>query len=76
VSAFAGDYSKPPTLRLGGGLVTTAADYARFCQLLLNGGMIDGARIVSADTVKLVGTNLRPPDGWVSFDGAGGAAGC
>lgn len=73
VSAFAGDYSKLPTLRLGGGgLVTTAADYARFCQLLLNGGMIDGARIVSSDTVKLMGTNLLPPDVWVSFDGAGG----
>jgi CubicO group peptidase (beta-lactamase class C family) len=74
VSAFAGDYSKPPTLPLGGGgLVTTASDYARFCQLLLNGGEIDGARIVSADTVKLMGTNLLPRDVWVSFNGAGGA---
>jgi CubicO group peptidase (beta-lactamase class C family) len=74
VSAFAGDYSKAPTLPLGGGgLVTTAADYARFCQLLLNSGEIDGRRIVSADTVKLIGTNLLPPDVWVSFDGAGGA---
>lgn len=74
VSAFAGDYSRPPTLRLGGGgLVTTASDYARFCQLLLNGGEIDGARIVGADTVQLMGTNLLPRDVWVSFDGTGGA---
>jgi CubicO group peptidase (beta-lactamase class C family) len=74
VSTFAGDYSKPPTLPLGGGgLVTTASDYARFCQLLLNSGTLDGARIVSSDTVKLMGTNLLPPDVWVSFDGAGGA---
>lgn len=74
VSTFAGDYSKPPTLPLGGGgLVTTTSDYARFCQLLLSGGEIDGARIVSADTIKLMGTNLLPRDVWVSFDGAGGA---
>jgi CubicO group peptidase (beta-lactamase class C family) len=74
VSAYAGDYKNPPTLRLGGGgLVATASDYARFCQMLLNGGEIDGVRIVSADTVKLMGTNLLPKDVWVTFDGAGGA---
>jgi CubicO group peptidase (beta-lactamase class C family) len=74
VSAFAGDYAKPPSLRLGGGgLVTTASDYARFCQLLLNGGELDGVRIVSADSVKLMSTNLLPPDVWVSFDGTGGS---
>jgi CubicO group peptidase (beta-lactamase class C family) len=74
VSIYAGDYSKPPTLRSGGGgLVTTASDYARFCQMLLNGGEIDGARIVSRETVALMRTNLLPHDAWVSFDGAGGA---
>lgn len=74
VSIYAGDYTKPPTLRLGGsGLATTASDYARFCQMLLNGGEIDGARIVSADTIALMGTNLLPKDAWVSFDGAGGS---
>lgn len=73
VSNFGGDYSKPPTLRLGGGgLVTTASDYARFCQMLLNGGELDGVRIVTRDTVKLMGTNLLPADVWVTFDGAGG----
>jgi CubicO group peptidase (beta-lactamase class C family) len=74
VSSYVGDFTKPPTLRLGGGgLLTTASDYARFCQMLLNGGEIDGVRIVRAETVALMGTNLLPADVWVSFDGAGGA---
>jgi CubicO group peptidase (beta-lactamase class C family) len=37
---------------LGGGLVSTAGDYARFGQMLLNGGELDGVRIVSRKTVE------------------------
>ncbi len=38
----------------GGGLVSTAADYLRFCQMLLNGGELEGVRILQADTVELM----------------------
>ena len=38
----------------GGGLVSTAADYLRFCQMLLNGGELDGTRILSRETVELM----------------------
>lgn len=38
----------------GAGLYSTAADYARFAQMLLNGGELDGARILSPKTVELM----------------------
>ena len=41
----------------GGGLLSTAADYARFAQMLLNGGMLDGAHIIGRKTVELMTTN-------------------
>jgi CubicO group peptidase (beta-lactamase class C family) len=41
----------------GGGLAWTASDYIRFLQMLLNGGTVGGARILSADTVALMGRN-------------------
>ena len=45
----------------GGGLVSTAADYARFAQMLLNHGELDGARILSPATVDLMTSNHLPP---------------
>ena len=45
----------PPTLFSGGaGLRATAQDYARFAQMLLNGGELDGARILGRKTVELM----------------------
>lgn len=41
----------------GGGLLSTAADYARFAQLLLNGGELDGVRLLGRKTVELMTTN-------------------
>ncbi len=41
----------------GGGLTSTAYDYLRFTRMLLNGGELDGARILSAATVKLMEQN-------------------
>ena len=41
----------------GGGLVSTVPDYLRFAQMLANGGTLDGARILQADTVAEMGTN-------------------
>jgi CubicO group peptidase (beta-lactamase class C family) len=38
----------------GGGAVSTAADYLRFCQMMLNGGTLDGRRYLSPTTVKLM----------------------
>ena len=41
----------------GGGLVSTTRDYLRFCQMLLNGGELDGNRILSRKTVELMTTD-------------------
>lgn len=41
----------------GGGLVSTAADYFRFAQMLLNGGVLDGVRLLSPKTVALMTMN-------------------
>jgi CubicO group peptidase (beta-lactamase class C family) len=41
----------------GGGLVSTTMDYARFCQMLLNGGVLDGNRIVGRKTLRLMASN-------------------
>jgi CubicO group peptidase (beta-lactamase class C family) len=41
----------------GAGLLSTATDYARFLQMLLNGGTLDGARLVSRKTVELMTVN-------------------
>lgn len=52
------DITKPPVMASGGGgLVSTNADYARFAQMLLNGGTLDGKRILKPETVKLMRTN-------------------
>jgi CubicO group peptidase (beta-lactamase class C family) len=41
----------------GGGLVSTVDDYGRFVRMLLRGGELDGARVLKADTVALMGKN-------------------
>ncbi|CAN5789829.1 serine hydrolase domain-containing protein [soil metagenome] len=52
------DYDTPPALASGGGgLVSTAGDYARFAQMLANGGAFAGQRIVSQGAVKQMMTN-------------------
>ena len=57
------DITKPARLFSGGGgLVSTALDYLRFCQMVLNGGELDGARLLSAKTVQQMTTNVLPPD--------------
>lgn len=45
----------------GGGMVSTAGDYARFCQMLLNGGELDGVRILSRKSVELMTRDQLPP---------------
>ena len=41
----------------GGGLASTANDYGRFMRMLLNGGELDGARVLKSETVALMGEN-------------------
>jgi CubicO group peptidase (beta-lactamase class C family) len=41
----------------GGGLVSTTMDYARFCQMLLNGGTLDGVRIIGRKTLHFMASN-------------------
>jgi CubicO group peptidase (beta-lactamase class C family) len=48
--------------RGGHGLVSTAPDYLRFCQMLLNKGELDGRRILSRKTVELMTTNHLAPE--------------
>jgi CubicO group peptidase (beta-lactamase class C family) len=56
-----GIFSKPPSyLSGGGGLVSTAADYFRFCQMVLNGGELDGVRIVGRKTIEFMTLNHLP----------------
>jgi CubicO group peptidase (beta-lactamase class C family) len=45
----------------GGGLVSTARDYLRFAQMLLNGGEFQGTRLLRAETVREMTTNQLPP---------------
>jgi CubicO group peptidase (beta-lactamase class C family) len=56
---------KPVMESGGGGLVSTTMDYARFCQMLLNGGTLDGNRIIGRKTLELMasdhlGPNVKP----------------
>ena len=82
-------YAAPPKLEAGGGgLVSTAHDYMRFCRMMLNGGTLDGVQILSPKTVQLFSLNHLPegrdlvsmaPPGAFSesgYDGIGFSIGC
>jgi CubicO group peptidase (beta-lactamase class C family) len=71
-----GDVAKRQTFFSGGGgIVSTAPDVLRFCQMLLNGGELDGARILKPETVALMTTNSLPPDIHIAGHEAGPAYG-
>jgi CubicO group peptidase (beta-lactamase class C family) len=88
--AGASTYAVPPKLESGGGgLVSTAADYMRFCQMMLNGGTLDGVQILSPKTVDMFGENFLPEGKLMSdmtpeeslfsesgYDGIGFSIGC
>jgi CubicO group peptidase (beta-lactamase class C family) len=57
-----------------GGLVSTAADYVRFCQMLLNKGELDGVRLLSRKSVELMTLN-HIPEFYPIYRGAGGGYG-
>ena len=52
----------------GGGMVGTADDYARFAQMLLNGGQLDGRRYLKPETVSLMTSDLVPPESGIARD--------
>jgi CubicO group peptidase (beta-lactamase class C family) len=54
---------RPQYFSGGGGLTSTMADYHRFARMLLNGGELDGARIVAPHTLKLMTANHLPGGG-------------
>jgi CubicO group peptidase (beta-lactamase class C family) len=54
-------YLKPPSfISGGGGLLSTAADYMRFARMLLQGGELDGVRLLSPKTLALMTANHLP----------------
>ncbi len=53
---------KPVMESGGGGLVSTTMDYARFCQMLLNGGVLDGNRIIGHKTLQLMASDHLGPN--------------
>ena len=53
---------KPVMESGGGGLVSTTMDYARFSQMLLNGGALDGNRIVGRKTLQLMASDHLGPN--------------
>ena len=64
------DYTKPPAMESGGGgLVSTTMDYARFSQMIVNKGELDGVRILSPASVELMGTNVIPKSVLVNSNG-------
>lgn len=52
----------PPAPSGGGGMVSTAEDYYRFAQMLLNGGELEGKRLLSPASVRLMSSNHLPPE--------------
>jgi CubicO group peptidase (beta-lactamase class C family) len=54
--------TKPALLSGGGGLISTADDYLRFAQMMLNRGELDGVRILKPETVELMTRNHLAED--------------
>ncbi|MCP5432827.1 MAG: beta-lactamase family protein [Alphaproteobacteria bacterium] len=56
-------YHQPRTfLSGGGGLVSTSADYLKFCRMLISSGTLDGVQILSPKTIELMTANHLPGD--------------
>jgi CubicO group peptidase (beta-lactamase class C family) len=55
----------------GGALYSTVDDYARFCQMIVNGGELDGVRLLKPQTVRMMHTNALPPGVFVNMAGPG-----
>jgi len=64
--------TKPKRLSPSGGLMSTAEDYWKFCQMVLNGGEFKGKRYLKPETVKIMHTNVLEPTTKVKFAGGNG----
>jgi CubicO group peptidase (beta-lactamase class C family) len=58
---FSDAAQKPAIFSGGGGMFSSAGDYARFAQMLLNGGELEGVRILSPKTIALMTSDQLPP---------------
>ena len=58
---FSDATQKPAILSGGGGMFSSAGDYARFAQMLLNGGELEGVRILAPKTIALMTSDQLPP---------------
>lgn len=75
LDAFGKSALAPPRmLSGGGGLICTAADYERFTRMLLRGGELDGARVLSSRTVRFMTENHLPGDADLGALSTGGFA--
>jgi len=61
---------KPRTVSAGGGLVSSARDYHRFLNMMMQGGELDGARVLSPDHVALMMRNHLPGNADLAQEGA------
>jgi CubicO group peptidase (beta-lactamase class C family) len=61
----------PAMLSGGGGLVSTAPDYMRFCHMLVNKGTLDGQLILKKETIELMTQNHLPEGIWTWDVGTG-----
>jgi CubicO group peptidase (beta-lactamase class C family) len=59
-AAFEDATKKPNIFSGGGGMLSTAGDYGRFCQMLLNGGELEGVRVLSPKTIALMTSDQLP----------------
>jgi CubicO group peptidase (beta-lactamase class C family) len=67
------DVTRPPAAPSGGGgLLSTAGDFARFAQMILNGGELDGVRILEPQTVALMRFNHLPANFQLTTNGTTG----
>jgi len=66
--------SPPAMLSGGGGLVSTAADYARFTAMVLGDGALDGVRVIGSRTLRYMGRNHLPGGGTLASLGRGSFA--
>lgn len=65
------DFTKAPDMESGGGgLVSSTSDFGRFSQMILNGGQLDGQRLLKAETVALMGVNVIPQEVLVTSNGS------
>jgi CubicO group peptidase (beta-lactamase class C family) len=70
------DVTRPTSLHSGGGgLVSTALDYLRFCHMLLDGGQLDGVRVLLPETVARIASNSLTPSIRFASDFMGPLAG-